>query len=213
MDVGKNNVSEGVFFKNAYRGCYQYQKFNIEAGMQFDLISKNPNTFTGFDIVGSRKSLIRDFPFDIKGFFMLNRFSDILYETNWGARIKTRKYEHFLFELGINNKTYVINSKARAEYDIDKTDSKLREYYNFLYSISAYLKPHTYNWNIGLSCTNIDYYRINQSTNPVFNLQLKYKLKSNLTLYLDSWYQQAGIFNINANYFGYFFRGGIKWEI
>lgn len=213
FDIGKNNVSEGAFVKNVYRGSYQYQKFNVESGMQIDLVSRNPNTFSGFDIAGLRNFLVRDFPFDIKGFFMLNRFSDILYETDWGFRIETRKYEHFIFELGLNNKTYTINSTARDEYDIDKGDSKLRENFNLTYLISAYLKPHTYNWNIGLSLTNVDYYIINQSTNPVFNLQMKYKLKSNLTLFLDSWYQQAGILNINANYFGYFFRGGIKWEI
>jgi hypothetical protein len=42
---------------------------------------------------------------------------------------------------------------------------------------------------------------------------MKYKPKSNLTLYLDTWYKQSGVFNINANYFGYFFRGGVKWDI
>ena len=213
IDIGKNNASEGVFIKDVYRGSYQYQKFNVEAGMQLDLISNNPNTFTGFDIIGLRRFSIGDFPVDIKGFYMLNRFSSLLYETNWGIRIETRKFEHFLFELGTNNKTYAINSTARGDYDIEKSDSKLREYFNLMYTISAYLKPHTNKWNVGLSCTNVDYYIINQSTNPVFNLQMRYKLKSKLTLYLDTWYKQAGMLNLNANHFGYFFRGGIKWEI
>jgi len=213
IDIGENNVSEGVFIKNVYRSSYQYQKYNVEAGMQFDLQSNNPNTLTGFDIIGSREFSIKDFPFDVKGFFILNRFSDLLYETNWGVRIETRKLGHFLFELGTNFKTYTINSAAREEYNINKSDSKLRENFNLMYMITAYLKPHNNDWNVGLSFTNVDYYIINQSTNPVFNLQMTYKLKSNLTLYLDTWYKQAGIFNINANYFGYFFRGGIKWEI
>lgn len=73
--------------------------------------------------------------------------------------------------------------------------------------------PHNHNWNLGLTITNIDYYTINQSTNPIFNLQMKYDLKPNLSVRIDSWYKQAGIFNIYANYFGYFFRGGVKWEI
>jgi len=213
MDIGENNVSEGVFLKNTYRGSYQHEKLNVAAGIQFDLISNNPNVLTGFDVLGSREFTIRDFPFDLKGFYMLNRFSDILHETNWGVRIETTKFEHFLFELGMNNKTYAINSKARAEYDIDKSDSKLRENLIFIYSISAYLKPHNHNWNIGLSCTNIDYYMMNHSTNPVFNLQMKYKLKSNLTLFAETWYKQAGMLNINSQYFGYFVRGGIKWKI
>ena len=213
LDIGKNNVSEGVFVKDVIRGSYQYQKFSIESGMQFDLISTNPNTLTGFDLIGSGRFSIRNFPFDIKGFFMLNRFSDLLYESNWGIRIETKKFEHFILELGTDNRTYTINPAAREEYDIDKSDSRLRENFNMMYMISAYLKPHANKWNVGISCTNIDYYTINQSTNPVFNLQVKYRLRSNLNLHLDSWFKQAGILNASANYFGYFFRGGIRWEI
>ena len=213
IDIGENNVSGGVFVKNVYRSSYQYQKYNAEAGLQFDLVSNNPNKVSGLDIGGSRKSFIRDYPFDIKGFFILNRFSDLQHETNWGIRIETRKPEHFLLGLGTGFRTYAINSSAIDKYNVSKTNAKLRENFNLLYNISAYLKPHDHDWNIGLSCTNVDYYIINQSTNPVFNLQMKYKLKSKLTIYLDSWYKQAGIFNINANHSGYFFRGGVQWEI
>ena len=213
IDIGKNNVSEGFFAKNMFRGSYQYRKITGEAGMQFALISNNPNIFSGFYITGSREFSVRNFPFNVKGFFIENRFSDILHETNWGLRVETRKYEHFIFELGTNNKTYIINSSAREEYDIDKSDSKLSENFNLIYTVSAYLKPRTNRWNAGVSCTNIDYFLVNQSTNPVFNIQMSYKLKSNLSIHLDSWYQRAGMLNINANHFGYFFRGGIKWEI
>lgn len=213
IDIGKNNVSESVFVKNVYRSSYQFQKYNIEAGMQFDLRSNNPNILTGIDIIGLREFSIKDFPFDVKGFFILNRFSDLMYETDWGVRIETKKLNHFLFELGTNFKTYTINSASEDEYNINNSNIKLRENFNLMYVITAYLKPHENDWNIGLSCTNVDYYIINQSTNPVFNLQMKYKLKSNLTFYLDTWYKQAGMFNINANYFGYFFRAGIKYKI
>lgn len=213
VDVGENNTSEFFFIKNALRTGYHYKKVHFEAGMQLDLKSTNPNTLTGLDITGSRQSSIRNFPFEIKGFFMLNRFSGLLYETNWGFRLETDKFEHFIFELGTNFKTYSINSDAREEYNIEKSDSKLRENFNLLYTITVYLKPQYNDWNIGLSCTNLDYYMINQSTNPVFNLQMNYELKSNLEIYLDTWYKQAGIFNINANYFGYFFRGGVVWKL
>jgi hypothetical protein len=213
IDIGKNNVSEGVFIKNAYRISYQYQKYNVEAGIQFDLYSNNPNTITGIDITGSREFSIKDFSFDVQGFYILNRFSDLLYGTNWGLMIETRSLRHFLFELGTNFKTYTVTAAAREDYDINRPDSKLHENFNLMYVITAYLKPHNNDWNVGLSCTNVDHYIINQSTNPVFNLQMTYKLKPNLTLNFETWYKQAGIFNINANHFGYFFRGGIKWEI
>jgi len=34
-----------------------------------------------------------------------------------------------------------------------------------------------------------------------------------LTVFLDSWYKKAGVFNISANSFGYSFRTGVTWEI
>lgn len=213
IDIGGNNASEGVFVKDLYRISYEYKTYSFETGMQFDLHSNNPNTLTGFDIIASKDFLMNDFPFEAKGFFMLNRFSDLLYETNFGGKIETKKLKHFLFAVGTNFKTYSVNSYARKEYSINKSDSKLNENFNLIYLITAYLKPYENDWNLGITCTNIDYYTINQSTNPVFNLQMKYKIKSNLSIYSEIWYKQAGIFNIQANYFGCFFRGGVKWEI
>lgn len=213
IDIGENNVSEGVYIKNAYRGNFQYKKYNIEAGIQFDIKSRNPNTLTGIDVIGSRKFLIKNFPFDVKGFFMLNRFSDILYETNYGLRLKTNKLKNVLLEIGTNFKTYSINAAARKEYNIDKSNSKLNENFILMYLVSVYLKSHDSDWNVGFSFTNFDYYTIDQLTNPVINLQMSYKLKPNLTLHLDSWYRRSGIFNISANHFGYFFRTSLKWKI
>lgn len=213
FDIGKNNVSEGVFIKNVYRSNYQYQDYTIEAGVQFDLVSPNPNALTGIDIICSGAFLIKNFPFNAKGFFMLNRFSDLQYETNFGFRLETKRFQHFLFEMGTNFKTYTINSAAREEYNISKQNSKLSENFNLIYLATVYLKPHQNKWNAGLSFTNIDYYIINQSTNPVLNLQLRYRLGPKMSCYLESWYKSAGVFNINANYFGYFFRGGINLEL
>ncbi|HDR68079.1 MAG TPA: hypothetical protein ENN61_03405 [Bacteroidaceae bacterium] len=213
FDVGVNNASEGVFIKNSYRIDYQYGKYNIAAGTQFDLKSNTGNVFTGLNITGSREFLLRSFPFEVKGYWILNRFSDLFYGTDWGVTGSTRKLNHFLFELGTNFKTYTVNHDALKEYGTDKAESKLRENFNLIYVISGYLKPHHHKWNIGLSCTNIDYYIINQSTNPFFNLQMMLHIKSGLTVFLDSWYKKAGVFNISANSFGYSFRTGVTWEI
>jgi len=213
LDIGKSQVSEGVFIKNVHRGNYKVDRFCFEAGMQFDLLSSNPNVLTGFDLIGSGEFLMKEFPFEVSLFFMLNRFSDLDYGTDWGIRIETRKFEHFFLVLGTNFKTYAINATAREDFGIKRSESKLRENFNLIYILTVYAKPYQNHWNIGLSCTNVDYYVINQSTNPVFHLQLRYTLLSGITLYLDSWLQQAGIFNIYAGHFGYFFRTGVVWEI
>lgn len=212
IDVGKNNVSETVFVQAVLRGSYTYQLWSVEAGMQADIISENPNTLTGFDIIGSREFSIKSFPVTVKGFYLLNRYSDLMYETDWGAGIETKGLQHFIFKLGTNFRTYAVNSDAAETYDINPADRKIHENFNLIYNVTACLKPHDHQWNVGLSITNIDYYIINQSTNPLFNLRGNYKLTSKLNIYLEAWYKQAGIFNIYANYFGYNFRGGVIWE-
>ena len=209
-DIGENNVSEGAFIKSVFRAGYEYDQYRFMGGVQLDLYSSNPNLLSGFDITTSRNFLIKDYPVNLKGYYILNRFSDLMYETNWGLRLASKKYDRFALEIGSNFKTYTINANGRAEHGIAKEDCKLREFFNLTYLISGYVMPHNHNWNLGLTITNIDYYTINQSTNPIFNLQMKYDLKPNLSVPIDSWYKQAGIFNIYTNYFGYFFRGGVK---
>ena len=46
-----------------------------------------------------------------------------------------------------------------------------------MYRLSYYLKPADDKWNVCLSVTNIDYFVINQETNPVLNLSGLYKIK------------------------------------
>ncbi len=213
LDLGENYVSEGIVLRNGLRGTYRYQAYKVEAGVQLDWISRNPHTLYAFDFQCSRNFLVKDFRLDLVAFLMTNRFSDLLYETNWGARIETKNFDHLLLGLGLNNKSYTIRSSVRDEFGIDAAHSRVSEYLNLMYIISAYLNPHPSKWNIGISCTNYDYYRFHQSTNPLFNLQLRYKPRPNICLQVDSWYQAAGILNISASYFGYFFRGGVKWEI
>lgn len=213
LDIGETTFSEGVYIKNANRGSYNYQKYLFEAGMQFDLKSNNPNALSGIDLMAARQIMIKEFPIKVQAFFMLNRFSDLMHETNWGIRAGTEKQKHFIYSLGMNFKTYKFNKAYREENNFSRAESRLSENFNLVYLFSAYLKSIENDWNIGLSLTNADCFLINQPTNPMINVQLKYKVKSNLLFYTEAWYKQAGVFNIYANYFGYFIRGGVKWEI
>ena len=213
IDVGDHNASEGGYVRNAVRANYPFQKYFFAGGLQFDIISANTNTLTGVDFLAGRNFIVQNTPFYVNGFWMLNRFSDLMYETNWGGRIGSQKLPHFLVEFGVNFKTYRINSSARDQFGIPKSDSRLSENFNLTYQMAYYVKPHSSDWNIRLLCANVDYYLINQSTNPLFSLQGWCKITPRLTICADTWYKQAGVFNFYANYFGYFFRGGIKLEL
>jgi len=210
-DIGENNVSNGLFLKTSGFGSYQFNKFTIKAGAQIDIISQSSNHLTGSLFSFSRKFTIKNFAFDVAAFYTYNPYSELIHETNWGLVLE-KNTKHFIIKAGTNFRTYKITNKAIDLYNIEG-NTKIHENWNIMYLLQYNLKPSDNNWNVGVSITNIDYFVINQETNPVFFLQGKYKFKAPLSLFIETWYKSAGSFNISVNYFGYFIRTGLVWEI
>ena len=211
MDMGQNNVSNGLYIKTAGLANYQYGKYRIGAGFQLDLKSPNENIFSGLNLNASREFLIKDFPLEIQGFYTLTPFSDISRETNWGLILSIQP-KHFIIRIGTNFRTYALNKKAISNYEID-ADTKIKENWNLMYSFSYYLKSFANLWNVGLSLTNFDHFIINQETNPIFNINAWYKPTIPFKLFIETWYKSSGAFNLSVNNFGFFVRTGIIWNI
>ena len=209
-DIGENNVSDGLFVKTAGLASYQFGKYSLETGFQFDLLSNNENFFSGNNIMASREFLIKDFPLEIQSFFVWTLYSNVLRETNWGILLNIKR-NHFVMSVGTNFRTYAYTQKAIEQYGLDD-NTKIHENFNLMYLFSYYLKPLDNQWNIGLSVTNIDHFIINQETNPIFNLRALYKVSPPINLFIESWYKSAGAFNLSVNSFGYNFRTGIIWD-
>jgi len=211
-DFGENNGSQGLFIKTASLVSYQFGKNIFETGFRIDLKNSNNTYFSGFSLSGSRNLKISHFPFEIAGFWICTPFSELLRETNWGARLK-RESNHFEYLIGANFRTYAFRQKAIREYGIDQNAAKIHEILNIMYSVCYQLKPRNSPWNVGFSLTNVDNFMIEQETNPMLRLNGFYKLSSPLSLYIQGWYKSAGATNLAVNYFGFFFRTGIIWYI
>ena len=211
IDVGENNVSEGFYLKTAILGTYQWGKYFLNAGSQFNLIYSGSKVFTGSKIIGGREFSIKNFDFEIHGLFMYNSISENIFETNWGV-LATIDRKHFHYQLGTNFRTYQATKNARKEFDPD-SDYKIHENWNLMYLIGYNLKPDDHNWNVGITITNIDHFLISQETNPMIRLHGSYQISDPILLYAESWYKSAGAFNISVNYFGFFFRTGLIWKI
>ena len=210
-DIGRNNVSSGLYFRTAELANYQFGKYGFEAGLQMDLISNYQPLFSAFSGKAGRQIIIKEFPFDVQAFYIYSPFSDDLRETNWGVLVNVKR-NHFAFKLGTNFRTFAYNKSAAEFYGFDKTN-KIHENWNLIYSLGYFFKPAENPWNIGLSVTNIDHFLINQETNPVINLRANYKVSSPVELFMETWYKSAGAFNLSVNYFGFFVRTGIVWDI
>jgi hypothetical protein len=211
-DIGKNNVSEGIFIKSATMGYYKSGKYSLEAGFQTELKNNNKKGFSGYTMNAARSFMIKEIPLELKGFYTRTFPTQLLEETNWGTILKISQ-KHFEMSIGTNFRSYNFRPRTADIYEINNKNNKVHEIYNIMYSFSYNLKPSDNNWNVGLSVSNIDHFIINQETNPVFNLNGSYKLNSRICLNIQAWYKYAGVTNLELDHFGYFFRTGIIWNI
>lgn len=211
FDLGKNNVSEGLFIKASALATCEWSKYEFGAGLQMDVKSINENVFSGIYANAAREFNIKNINFEMQILFLYTPYSGIFSESNW-AFMMNHHWKHFYLKLGTDFRTYAYTKDAIDTYELNG-ETKLHENWNMIYSIAYYLKPIENSWNIGIYITNIDYFLINQETNPEFKLSVNYSLKRNLKLFTESWYKSSGAFNLYVNPFGFFFRTGIIWDI
>ena len=210
-DAGKNTISDGLFIRSALLGHYRSGKNQLEAGLQTNLYNGNNIVLSGYRINGSREFKIKNTLLVLNGFWLWTASTGLLQETNYGCSI-AMKLKHFEMQIGTNFRTYSFRRKAIEDYNIDRDAEKIHENFNLMYSFSYNIKPSDSRWNTGLTVTNVDYFLINQETNPYVNLHGSYKVSSPVCLFAEAWYKNAGSFNMSTNYFGFVIRGGVKWN-
>jgi hypothetical protein len=211
-DIGKNNVSDGLYLKSALIGSWKLRKTTLETGIQADVKNNNHQGFSGYTLNASRIIINNKTSLEIKGFCFFTYPSEIVMESNMGALLKM-SHKCFKMEVGTDFKTYNLRLNTASEYAGTNNSLKIREIYNIIYSLNFNVRPTDEKWNMGLTITNIDHFIINQETNPVININGFYKLSAPVKLYAEVWYKCAGATNLALNHFGYFFRTGIIWNI
>jgi hypothetical protein len=121
--------------------------------------------------------------------------------------------KHFGISAGLNSRNYRFSKAAIEKYQIsDNTATNVREPVNLMYKLSFYQRINK-KLNMELKVSNFDTYIIQQSTNPMAMTKLSYKVNSKLRIYNDIGLMQAGMLNIKINYFGFYCRGGMEWNI
>jgi len=211
IELGQNNITDGIYLKTAMMPAYEYGHFGVQAGVRFDIISNNQNVLSGFSLIGSGNFLIGNIPLDVQGLYILSRYLDVLHETNWGLLLKTRT-KHFKISLGTSFRTLALNNEEAQNLN-DTINTRIHENWNMIYSFSYYIKPLDNDWNINFSVTNIDYFNLSQETNPIFKIGAQYAINPTLSLFIDTGYESSGITNMNTDFFGFYFKTGIIWNI
>ncbi|MCK5839789.1 MAG: hypothetical protein KAG99_08070 [Bacteroidales bacterium] len=212
-DIGVNNISNGAYAMLGVMPEYTLNQYKARAGFQMTFSSRAENIFSGYFVAASAIVMPDKFPLEIGGFYQWNPFSGQLRETNWGILLG-HSTEHWDFNLGTNFRTYKFSKKAIEESGFPEgSDTKIRENWNFMYAVTYFINPSENRWNIGATICNFDHFLIEQETNPMVNIKFLYQTAPKTTLFAETWYKSAGLFNMRVNSFGFFFRAGVIWEI
>ena len=210
-DAGKKTISEGMFLKSAFLGNYRSGNNHLEAGLQTNLINGKNIILSGFKINGSRDFKIQKTILELNGFWMWTAYSRNIKETNYGFSLSLAQ-KHFEVLIGTNFRSYGMRKKVIHGTPLEDGAAKVQENFNMMYSLSYNVMTAESKWNTGFTVTNIDYFLINQETNPYLNLHGSLRVSAPVSLFTEVWYKNAGLLNMSPSYFGFVIRGGIKWN-
>ena len=209
VEGGTNYASDGFYSDvtgEFSANIYDWQVATA-AGISFSNASENIFNVLKLDV--SRDFRINKIPLTGHVFYQWRPFSEILHEHNAGFIFHYLKNK-FGYQLGLNTRFFKLPNKYAASNNYDHVS--IWEPINLMYKIT-YHQPLAEKWDLRASVTNFDAFLIQQETNPMLITNVTYKISPTSIMYIDMGYLQAGLMNIRVNYFGYFIRGGIKWEL
>ncbi|MDP4224434.1 MAG: hypothetical protein Q8868_14095 [Bacteroidota bacterium] len=211
LESGKINPSQGIFLRSASEGHINFGRNACTIGSRFDLRNTGTAGFSGISVAAERSILLKPFRCELSGLFMETLHSDILRITDYGISLSAH-LTHFDLSIGTGFKIYAFRQKYLSLYHIEGSASKTCENFNLLYSIGYHINNSGRKWDAGISITDLDYFVINQSTNPCFSIFAHLKISELLSLNIQAMCKTAGLFNMHGDIFGYYLRIGILWN-
>jgi len=213
IDVGRNNISEGVYSEFSTTISKHFGIFNASTGALLSYSNANKNIFSAYSLSVSRDVLkIRKHTVNLNVIYVWKPFSEDLREYNVGVFAEYRT-KHFCQTLGFNSQLYRFTHAAKVKYNFpDSINTIVWLPFNFMYKFSFY-QPINKKLNMEVRVTNFDTYTILQDIYPVILTKFTYNLNSKVQLYSQLCYMQTGLMGIRVNYFGYYLRGGVLWQI
>ncbi|MEA4935741.1 MAG: hypothetical protein VB102_03760 [Paludibacter sp.] len=209
VETGENYVSSGMYtdITGNISAKINRWELGITSGLTFS--EARQDRFNALSIDLSRSFKLKELSFDGKLFYQWRPFSERLHEQNAGLLIAYKK-NWFGLEMGLNTRIYYLTDRVISLNNYQQTT--IWEPLNLMYKFT-YFAPFSEKIHFRASITNYDTFIIQQETNPMIIIKLDYQLSQSTKLNLGVGYLQSGLMNIRVNYFGYFIRGGVQWEL
>ena len=91
-------------------------------------------------------------------------------------------------------------------------DEMILEPFDAVYRVEAFVRPQTSPWNISLCLSNMDNYQVERMWQPMFYLGGWYDITKHWRVRLLGKYKLAGMFHLNAHYYGAEVRAGVEYR-
>lgn len=212
IGLGVNPVENPIFISSGIYAAAKYKFISADYAFDFNINNRDIRAFNAIKTSLNYETDINNSHLKAGILYLYKPSTELISEQNLAILIncKINKWE---FNLGNN---FRANKFKKSVEDIVNTENKtiIWEKPNIMYMARYYFLNPAKEWNFYLSATNFDWFIIEQETSPFINAGAYYKNKENgLKLFTDFNYQAAGFNNIRVNYFGFFIRIGIIWEI
>ncbi len=91
-------------------------------------------------------------------------------------------------------------------------DEMILEPFDAVYRVEAFVRPQTSSWNISLALANIDNYQVERMWQPMFYLSGWYDVNEHWRVLMSGKMKLAGMFHLNAHYYGAEVRVGAEYR-
>lgn len=97
-------------------------------------------------------------------------------------------------------------------YTHHSEDAMILEPFDAVYRVEAFVRPQESPWNISLCVSNMDNYLIERMWQPMFYLGGWYDIDNHWRIRLSAKCKLAGMFHLNAHYYGAELRAGLEYR-
>ena len=92
------------------------------------------------------------------------------------------------------------------------SDEMILEPFDAVYRVEAFVRPQTSAWNISLALANMDNYQIERMWQPMFYFGSWYNINEHWRVRISGKMKLAGMFHLNAHYYGAELRVGAEYR-
>ena len=117
------------------------------------------------------------------------------------------KMQYVNVQVGMSNRII-----TPLPYTNRSEDEMILEPFDAVYRVEAFVRPQTSPWNISLCLSNMDNYQVERMWQPMFYLGGWYDINEHWWVRLSGKMKLAGMFHLNAHYYGAELRAGAEYQ-